>query len=130
MTIGDAVALTDSRMMGNQYSYEDKVRWLSLLDKRIFSEVVSRRADSGISEFNGYSASSDPQTELLVSSGYDDVYIYYLEAMINKANCEYSRYNNSMIMFNTLYSLYKRHYNRTHRIAGHSITTDGGLKGA
>ena len=130
MTIGDAVALTDSRMMGNQYSYEDKVRWLSLLDNQIFSEVVSRRADSGISEFNGYSASSDPQTELLVSSGYDDVYIYYLEAMINKANCEYSRYNNSMIMFNTLYSLYKRHYNRTHRIAGHNITTDGGLKGA
>ena len=130
MTIGDAVALPDSRMMGNQYSYEDKVRWLSLLDKQIFSEVVSRRADSGISEFNGYSASSDPQTELLVSSGYDDVYIYYLEAMINKANCEYSRYNNSMIMFNTLYSLYKRHYNRTHRIAGHNITTDGGLKGA
>ncbi len=115
MTIGDAVAVTDSRMLGNQYTYEEKVRWLSEIDKRIFNEVISRRTDSGMSEFEGYSAASDPDTRLLVSSGYDDIYIYYLEAMINKANCEYSRYNNSMIMFNTLYSLYKRHFNRTHR---------------
>lgn len=115
MTIGDAAAIADSRMLGNQYSYEEKVRWLSLLDRRIFNEVISRRKDSGISEFDGYSVASDPQTELLVSSGYDDIYIYYLEAMINKANCEYSRYNNSMIMFNTLYSLYKRDFNRKYR---------------
>ena len=78
MTIGDAVAVTDSRMLGNQYTYEEKVRWLSEIDKRIFNEVISRRADSGISEFDGYSASSDPDTRLLVSSGYDDIYIYYL----------------------------------------------------
>ncbi len=122
MTIGDAVAVTDSRMLGNQYTYEEKVRWLSEIDKRIFNEVISRRADSGISEFDGYSASSDPDTRLLVSSGYDDIYIYYLEAMINKANCEYSRYNNSMIMFNTLYSLYKRHFNRTHRTDSRRIS--------
>lgn len=122
MTIGDAVAVTDSRILGNQYTYEEKVRWLSEIDKRIFNEVISRRADSGISEFDGYSASSDPDTRLLVSSGYDDIYIYYLEAMINKANCEYSRYNNSMIMFNTLYSLYKRHFNRTHRTDSRRIS--------
>ena len=122
MTIGDAVAATDSRMLGNQYTYEEKVRWLSEIDKRIFNEVISRRADSGISKFDGYSASSDPDTRLLVSSGYDDIYIYYLEAMINKANCEYSRYNNSMIMFNTLYSLFKRHFNRTHRTDSRRIS--------
>lgn len=122
MTIGDAVAVTDSRMLGNQYTYEEKVRWLSEIDKRIFNEVISRRADSGISKFDGYSASSDPDTRLLVSSGYDDIYIYYLEAMINKANCEYSRYNNSMIMFNTLYALFKRHFNRTHRTDSRRIS--------
>jgi len=121
MTIGEAVAVIDSRMVGNQYSFEEKIRWLSDLDKRIYAEIMSRRADCEISGFVGYTPQTDLNEPLLADGGYGDMYIYYLEAMINKANCEYSRYNNSMIMFNTIYSLFARQYNRTHRVVSADI---------
>lgn len=115
MTVNEAIATIDSRMIGNQYPIEDKVRWLSDLDSRVYAEVISRYENSGMSGFAGYSADCDLNNELIAEKGYADMYIYYLQAMINKENCEYTRYNNCMVMFNTFYALFVRQYNRAHR---------------
>lgn len=115
MTINQAIATVDSRMIGNQYPIEEKVRWLSDLDSRIYAEVISRYVDSGAAGFNKYSADGDLNNALIVPDSYSDLYLYFLQAMINKENNECTRYNNCMVMFNTYYALFVRQYNRTHK---------------
>ena len=57
-------------------------------------------------------------TELLVPAPYDDIYIRYLEMQIDYANGEYGKYNNSKVMYNETYTVFKRYYNRTHMPKG------------
>lgn len=115
MTVNEVIATVDSRMIGNRYPIEEKVRWLSDLDSRIYAEVISRYEDSGAKGFSGYSADGNLNDEMIATDGYAEMYVFYLQAMINKENCEYTRYNNGMLMFNTFYSLFTRQYNRKHR---------------
>ena len=120
MTIIELITDVDE-MKPNGYEQIYKIQWLSQLDGRIKDEIIdTHEGGEGVS-FSGYDASTPLNTELLVTQPYDDVYRYWLEAQIDYANGEYTKYNNSMSMFNEAYSAYSRYYNKTHMPKGKSI---------
>lgn len=113
MTIAQAVAQTES-MRGQQYSQEQLIRWLSVLDGRIFIEILKTHEDCELETFEGYDENTKLDTELLVPYPYDMIYIHWLEANIDYANREYDKYNNSISMYNTDYSAYANFYAKAH----------------
>lgn len=120
MTIIEMITDVDT-LKPNGYGQIYKTQWLSQLDGRIKHDIIdTHEGGEGVS-FSGYDAETPLSTELLVPHPYDDVYRYWLEAQIDYANGEYTKYNNSMAMFNEAYSAYERHYNRTHKPKGKSF---------
>lgn len=104
----------------NTYTTPEKIAWLSELDGRIKKEIIDTHEAAEEITFNGYT-DNDTDTELLVPSPYDDIYIRWLEAYVDYSNGEYGKYNNSMAMFNAKYSSYEKYYNRNHMPIGTKI---------
>ena len=107
MTIIEAINRIDS-LKPNSYSQEDKIMWLSTLDGDVKTNIIDTHEGSESVTFNGYEADVPLDTVLLVPAPYDDVYIKWLEAQIDYANGETSRFNNSIIMYNTAYYAFQR----------------------
>lgn len=120
MTIIEAIDKIDN-FKPNSYTQYDKVRWLSILDGIIKTEIIDTHEGGEKVVFNGYEAETPVETVLLVPAPYEDVYVKWLEAQIDYANGETAKYNNSMVMYNTAYSAFERYYNRTHMPKGKSI---------
>lgn len=120
MTIIEAINNIDS-LKPNAYTQTDKIRWLSRLDGKVKSELIDTHEGSNDTAFNGYDDDTSLETELLIPYPYDEVYSLWLEAQIDYANNEYGRYNNSMSMFNAIYSAFERWYNRNHMPLGKHI---------
>lgn len=113
MTIIEAINTIDA-IKPNSYEQTEKIKWLSTLDGRIKREIIDTHEGADAVVFSEYNSSTPLDTELLVPAPYDEVYIKYLEAMIDNANNEYAKYNNSSVMFNNAYIEYWRYYNRNH----------------
>lgn len=112
MTIKECIDLVDD-VKPNQYSIENKVAWLSYLDGMIINDVIKTHEGykNEYDEFIGYSADR-LGAKLIVESPYDTLYVAYLKMKIDEENGETARYNNSATMFNSYYSVYKKHYNK------------------
>ena len=113
MKISEAISKVDA-LKPNTFSPEDKIDWLSNLDARVKSQIIDAHEGGEEIVFDGYSDLTDQDTELLVSAPYDEMYLRWLEAMIDYHNSDDDRYNNAIILFNNAYSGYKSHYTRTH----------------
>ena len=113
MTIIEAINKIDA-LKPNNYSQDDKIKWLSNLDGIIKSEIIDTHEGGENVVFKGYNEDTPIDTALLVPHPYDDVYIKWLEAQIDYTNAEYGRYNNSVTAYNTAYSAFSRYYNRHH----------------
>ena len=99
----------------NQYDDAALVRWISNLDGYLYHEVVCWHegdANGASAPALPYSAETDMETELLVPAPYDDIYVKYLCTQIDFHNAEWTRYNNSMILYNTALSAYADWLNR------------------
>lgn len=114
MKIIDAVNTVDSRKIGNRYSMTEKIKWLSDIDGIIMRELINTHAGGENISFSEYNEQTDVNTVLLADDAYSDLYIYYLEAQIDRCNQEFTRYNNDMILFNNAYEEFANFYNRTH----------------
>lgn len=138
MTIQECINRVDS-VKPNQYSIEDKVRWLSYLDASIRKEIFERYeelpqeketkivityaeeskeettevADGESTEFTGYSPDA-LDTVLVVPFPYDELYVAYIKAKIDEENGETARYNNSAATFNGMLKDYHKAYHREH----------------
>ena len=114
MTIRECIDIVDS-IKPNQYSDEDKVRWLSFLDGSIINDVLKTHEgyEGQYDDFVGY-PTDNLGVSLVVSAPYDRLYTAYLKMKIDEENGETARYNNSMTMFNSYLTEYKRWYNKTH----------------
>ena len=96
----------------NDYSPEQKLHWLSTLDGKIWREII-RTHEGGNVWCGPY---RDGQEILLIGEPYgEDIYYYYLQAMIAAENSETQRYNKRMTMFNAAYQEWTDFYNRTHK---------------
>jgi hypothetical protein len=113
MTIIEAINRVDA-VKPNTYSQGEKIKWLSELDGIIKAEIIDTHEGGDNVAFSGYTADTDPNTKLLVPAPYDEVYVRYLEMQIDYANNEYGKYNNSMVMYNSVYTAFEKHYNRDH----------------
>lgn len=113
MTIAEAISKVDA-LKPNTFDPEVKVDWLSTLDARVKSKIIDAHECNEPIFFYGYDSLSDQETELLVPAPYDEMYLRWLEAMIDYHNSEDSRYNNAIILFNNAYEDYKNYYTRTH----------------
>lgn len=117
MTISEALNRANA-VKPNAYSDVDKIRWLSTLDGFIKSDIIDTHEGGEDVVFNGYDENTSLATELLVPAPHDHIYVHWLEAQIDYANDEYDRYENTMDMYNTAYTNFKNHYNRTHTPIG------------
>lgn len=121
MTIAECIGRVDS-VKPNQYSTEEKVRWLSYLDGSIRKEIIERHelpvvetpeTEETATEFTGYS--TDRLTDILIAPfPYDELYVAYLKAKIDEENGETAKYNNSASTFNGLLQDFQRAYHREH----------------
>lgn len=112
MTIAEAISKVDS-LKPNTYTYDDKVSWLSTLDTKVKTQVIDAHESDQSYSFNGYDSLTDRDTELLVPAPYDEMYVYWLSAMIDYYNNEDARYNNAIILFDNSYERYKSYYTRS-----------------
>lgn len=113
LKIIEAINRIDS-LKPNGYSQLEKILWLSQLDAKVKSEIIDCHEGWEDVEFSGYDENTDTETELLIKSPHDDIYLYWLEAKIDYTNGEFSKYNNSISMYNAVISDYTKYYNRTH----------------
>ena len=90
-------------------------RQLIVIEYRLhaFRELVETHEGAEITELPAYVNGGE---ELLIGAPYgEDVYYYYLQAMIAAENGETQRYNKRMTMFNAAYQEWTDFYNRTHK---------------
>lgn len=113
MTIAEVISTVDA-LKPNIYTQEDKIRWLSTLDKRVKAKIINAHENRNPIFFYGYDSDTDLDTELLVPAPYDEMYLRWVEAQIDYHNSEDDRYNNAIMLFNNAYDDFKRHYTRTH----------------
>ena len=105
MTIDQAINALDSRQ-SNTFSRQEKISWLSQLDALICKEVLGQ-------EFAGYTADTDPQTQLKAGQPWEEIYLHYMQAQICYCNGELTRYTNAAALYNNLFAAFKNHHNRT-----------------
>ena len=115
MTLEGAIKYALS--LKGRYTYgEEKVReWLTRLDGSIIAQIIDNYEDSEEVYFEGYTDSTvSEDTELVVPSPWDALYLHWIEAQTDYANGEYDRYNNSAQAYSDAYEAYARYYHRTH----------------
>ena len=77
MTIDQAIKLADT-LQPNPYPRDMKLRWLAMLDGRIFNEIWAVHEDCPFESFGNYD-DADGTMPLLVPAPYDeDVYRHFL----------------------------------------------------
>ena len=125
MKIREATAQCDKTKPNNNYDEITKFKWLSDLD-RLIAEKVIRKSESGRNfVFGGYGADTSPETELLAPPPYDEMYVLYLHAQIDKYNQDYDRYGSSLALFNNLYQSFAGAYIREHEPIAETIDVFG-----
>ena len=91
------------------YSDEVLCRWLSDIEGKIHHEIFEKEEP-----FQPITPVDDSDRELLAYEPYTNVYVLYLYAMIEFANCETVKYMNASAMFNAEYSGLEADWRRNH----------------
>lgn len=110
MTLDEAISLCD-RIKPNQYSREEKLRWLSDVDGQIQREILDC---VGPGEFTGYDPGTPGETMLLAPAPYEGLYEAYLSAQIDLHNGEFTRYQNNAQLYNSVFAAFAAWYRREH----------------
>ena len=108
MTISELLAYVDD-VKPNAFTEGQKLLWLNELEARIQRHVFL----SG--ECIQYRLPEDENCEPLLVPPHDAVYRHWLEAMIDYANGEYSKYQNTMQMFNAQWASFVAWFAETYR---------------
>lgn len=113
MTLYEALDRID-KIKPNAFTKTEKVAWISRLERTLYREIYATH-EGDVQPFNGFTDETDGATDLSVPEPYDEIYIYYVFAMIDYHNREIVSYNNAMTMYNQAYKQYWAWYNRTHK---------------
>jgi hypothetical protein len=115
MTLNEAIAKIDS-LIPNQYTFAEKVAWISDVDGRIYRDLITKHENPEEKTWDGpYDEDSSSALVLLAYEPYTDLYIYYMMAMIDQYNGEYTRYSNDMEQFNNSYQAFADDYIRNNK---------------
>ena len=105
----------------NGYGYDVKTAWINEAEGMVQTDVMLR----AIEDIDQYTWTDDQQTVLLVKPPHDKLYRFYLQAMIQLANAEYDRYQNTMTVFNAVWGEFVRWFSRTVYPAGREAVWRG-----
>lgn len=97
----------------NAFSNETKTGWINDCEGMVQTEVFLFAPV----EIIAYEYDRDANTPLLVDAPHDKLYVSYLTAMVDFANGEYNRYQNTMQMFNAHFSEFMRYFAQRYRPA-------------
>lgn len=111
MTINQVIDTLDT-LQPNTCNREEKCAWMSRLEGLLKAQIWDHY--SGAPTVTPYTGATDPETVLPVSAPWDELYLRYLQAQIDLANAEMTRYANSAALFNQMLTAYRDHYNQTH----------------
>lgn len=118
MTIQDAIAWVDEKKH-NVYTREDKLRWLSEQDAEVWNFLSHFEEFEGT--FEGYTEDTPLDEKLLVGAPYDRMYLRWLEAQIDYANQEYTKFNNAMALHLAAWREFTAWGMRTYHCRGEQI---------
>lgn len=111
-TIAGVIQEADA-LESNTLSQEEKVRWLSRLDGKLWEKYI--RGRSGAPEsWEPYTPEAPGTTPLLVSHPWDDIYVYWLRAQIAQYNGENDVYNDCMALYKEAVALFAAAYAQEH----------------
>ena len=99
-------------MKNNPITQEIKLSWLTALDHYLYTDVILTHEGGDEVTFTPYEDGID--SELLVPSPYDSLYVEYLKMKVFYETHEYTRYNNSMSIFNKMLSAGRGAYHSSH----------------
>lgn len=97
----------------NAFSNEVKTKWLNECEGLVQTEVLLWASEEIIT----YQYDADKGKELLAQPPHDKIYWAYLTAMIDFANGEYNKYQNTMQMFNSFFGEFMRWFALNYRPA-------------
>ena len=103
MKISDLIVLVDI-VKPNSFSKKTKISWLNDVEGMVWTQIYLRDPV----DFVGYDDVVDK--ELGVKPPHHRIYSSYLCAMIDFANGEYDKYQNTMVQFNEQFGAYSRWY--------------------
>lgn len=106
MTVIGAIRMADG-LKNNDFSMETKLAWVNEIEGKVRMEIQHEES------FTPLVLPDDEDKMLAAPLPYDKLYRYYLCAMIDYANGEYDKYQNSMAMFNESWGDYWRYWIRT-----------------
>lgn len=127
MKLKDCINLVDESKP-NAFSNDAKTGWLNEVEGMVQTEIRHVQPDS--EDFVAYHYLEDMTKPLLVEPPHDKLYPLYLTAMIDFANGEYAKYQNSMVMFNAAWDEYAKWYMRNrHTCTQGTYPSQGGGAG-
>lgn len=115
MKISELIAYADA-VKPNAFDTATKIIWINEIEGMVQTEVMM----VALANIIQYLATDTTKT-LLVPAPHDKMYRSYLSAMIEFANGDYDKYNNSMQMFNMQYEEYSKWYRREYSSGTGSI---------
>lgn len=105
MTASDVI-MTADRVRPNIVEDDDKLRWISVLEKQIIDHMTRYgECDKSSDEIHHSSV-------LSLGEEYKDMYIYYVVSMIDLANQDIAMYNNSCSFFNEMFDAWQKKWRR------------------
>lgn len=115
MKLTDAIGRID-KLKSNPYDRSEKLAWLSCLDGLVWQQTKVAHAEARAEDFEPYTEATADDTQLLIPAPYDEIYLWWLAAQIDYHNGEFTRYNNSISLFNTGFAAYVDLYHRSLRL--------------
>ena len=112
MTLIEAIQEFDSQRR-NEVSIEQKIKWISDLDKKINAEYLECR---GAEVFSGYSDRGSFDVILRAPAEFTEIYSLYLNMKLDYMNGEIGRFNNSAELFNHMYKEMQDFINRRSKV--------------
>lgn len=114
MTLTGAIHHLDT-VKPNAFSQDEKVRWLSMLDGIIKTDLIDTHEGGDAVSFRPYDETTPLLQELLIPHPFDAVYIHWMEMQIDYANGEYGKFNNSVRLYEAAFEAYEKYYHRHHK---------------
>lgn len=112
MTLKQVIDMVDA-IKPNAFDEATKTIWVNEVEGFVQTEVFLLAVEDVIE----YAWPTDQNTELLVEPPHSKLYWTYLSAMVDFANGEYSKYNNTMQVYNAFMSEYMRWFAAHYRPA-------------
>jgi len=110
MTAQEAITRADA-LKPNAVPEAEKLRWLASLEGQIKNEIVDTHEGWDVPLPAGEKIS--PDDALFVPPPYEEVYVFWIMAKIDFTNGEFESFGNSKALFNSTFSAYAEHVNRT-----------------